>query len=480
MPLDLLEVAQTEREGDQAALFELLDGYFDRVDDSVRPEGYNSATIWTTGNYDHGVMPVTHAITDQFSLVGALAAIETVGLPANLVPAMAQFRHGQKLSPLAWFGNMGGVTIKWSTAGDVKVHDGAGGKCPVMGKSGNAKLRTEAGVYCNVRDLEVAPGRFIQNVRAMPMMPYSQNKSAFSVDEGGVVHSEINTPGDRMAYACRTFLELVNELSIKKGSPGLGRTAIKPTQAQEDTVFAGLLVWMLQHTKCSVKKAYSSDPYEEQKENIDRIVATLPADFLTGMDQWTGNIYMHIADANYGLLLDDMLDQDAMVVLSTDLDGDRITDLMADSPQKMIRLCSMVAKHLGHTIDPVKLWRELGFEATTGVDMSSVMYRMRGQPIYEMVLGTAPDLLNDILDGHEGMSPQGEPRGPYNPRIHFKLIDQAYRAANPTHRALHTFLDDMMQVFDEVYMPGRIPKFIPGIETLRRRIVPWGEFARAA
>jgi len=45
------------------------------------------------------------------------------------------------------------TSIKWSTAGDAYVNDGQGGKVVVKGKSGNAPLRTQAGVYCNVRQL---------------------------------------------------------------------------------------------------------------------------------------------------------------------------------------------------------------------------------------------------------------------------------------------------------------------------------------
>ena len=58
------------------------------------------------------------------------------------------------------------TSIKWSTAGDAYVNDGNGNKVVVMGKSGNAHLRTQAGVYCNVR-----PYGPITVVRSMPCLP---------------------------------------------------------------------------------------------------------------------------------------------------------------------------------------------------------------------------------------------------------------------------------------------------------------------
>ena len=100
----------------------------------------------------------------------------------------SQYRHDSNLEALAWFGNMPCTSIKWSTAGDAYVNDGKGNKVVVMGKSGNAPLRTQAGVYCNVR-----PYGPITVVRSMPCLPYSQNKEKFEVNDDGIVHSEMNT-----------------------------------------------------------------------------------------------------------------------------------------------------------------------------------------------------------------------------------------------------------------------------------------------
>ena len=102
----------------------------------------------------------------------------------------SQIRHDLKLAPLSWFGNMPITSIKWSTAGDAYVRDPDGSKVVVMEKSGNAPLRTQAGVYCNVR-----PYGTITVVRCIPCLPYSQDKSVFNVDpKTGIIHSEMNTP----------------------------------------------------------------------------------------------------------------------------------------------------------------------------------------------------------------------------------------------------------------------------------------------
>ena len=68
-----------------------------------------------------------------------------------------------------------------------QLPDGKGGRVVVKGKSGNAPLRTQAGVYCNVR-----PYGCITVVRCMPCLPYSQDKKKFTVDaKTGIVHSEM-------------------------------------------------------------------------------------------------------------------------------------------------------------------------------------------------------------------------------------------------------------------------------------------------
>src|SRR5262249_825564 len=153
-----------------------------------------------------GVKPVAHAFTDMFALNGTLMALDVLGLPFLGVPMMAQFRHDTKLVSLEWFGKLDYTALKWSTPGDFMVN-GGGRKVVVMGKSANGPLRTAAGVYCNVR-----PYGGITSVRFMPGLPYSQDKKKFVVDpKSGNIHSEMDTPGVRMAYAARLFLQLVHE-----------------------------------------------------------------------------------------------------------------------------------------------------------------------------------------------------------------------------------------------------------------------------
>ena len=228
--IDLLSIARTEAGGGD--LLGLLSSMFESSD--VRPEGYSDAVVWQGGNHNGNLNPVAHSLTDAYALLGTIAAADILGLPFYAVPMWSQYRHDTKLESLAWFGNMPCTSIKWSTAGDAYVNDGSGGRVVVMGKSGNAPLRTQAGVYCNVR-----PYGPITVVRCMPCLPYSQDKDKFEVNELGIVHSEMNTPGVQMAYANRLFLKMVND------SGQLGRVAMKPTQAMEDGINAGLHSWLL-------------------------------------------------------------------------------------------------------------------------------------------------------------------------------------------------------------------------------------------
>ena len=452
--LDLLKIAQEEQDGD---LFQMLDGIYDRS--TARPRDIADAIIWEGGNDAGGVKPVAHAFTDMFALNGTLMALDVLGLPFLGVPMMAQFRHDTKLASLDWFGKLDYTSLKWSTAGDFMVNEG-GKKVVVAGKSANAPLRTAAGVYCNVR-----PYGTITSIRFMPGLPYSQDKKKFGVDPAtGVIHSEMNTPGIRMCFAVRLFLKMVHETGQ------IGRVATKPTQAQEDTVNAGIVRWMLKGTKFELKRKYSVDAYEEQKEKVDAIVALLPKDFKAGMENWGGEIYEHISDTNFGLLLHDMIQQKGAIVYATDLDGDRLTDLMADAPDVLRAWGQMVLDKVKPGTDMNKVWSDMGFNMKNGKDMTSVMYRVVGEPIYEQTLGSADAMLLRLLAGDET---EGGTKQPYDPRIHFVLVNEAYKAANPGNAELAKWLDDQLAIFDKVY-GGKRPKYLDGYKQLKAAIKPWG------
>ena len=454
--LDLINIARTEAAGGD--LLGLLGSLFEPAD--IRPTGYPNAVIWQGGQHDENVNPVAHSLTDAYALLGTIAAVDVLGLPYFAIPMWAQYRHDTKLEPLSWFGNMPCTSIKWSTAGDAYVNDGGGGRVVVMGKSGNAPLRTQAGVYCNVR-----PYGPITVVRCMPCLPYSQDRAAFDVNaESGIVHSEMNTPGIQMAYANRRFLKLVNDTGK------LGRVAFKPTQAMEDGINAGLLSWMLQGTKFNVGRQYAVDGYVEHRELVDRIIALLPADFKNGMANWSGQIEQHIADTNYGLLLWDLIEQRDTIVLATDLDGDRLTDLLADVSDPLRSYGQQIIDQLGADAKMDDLWGEMGYTTGNGRDMTSIMYRTQGPPIHEQTLGSADAMLLRLLDGDESL---GGTKRPYDPRIHFVLIRDAYRDANPGHQTLHTWLDNALETFDEVYA-GERPGFLEGYAQLKSVITPWG------
>ena len=452
--LDLLKIAQEEQSGD---LFKYLDSIFKRS--KTQPRGISDAVIWEGGNSAAGVKPVAHALTDTFALNGTIMALDVLGLPFLGVPMMAQFRHDSKLKSLEWFGKMDFTCLKWSTAGDFMVNDN-GKKVVVAGKSANAPLRTAAGVYCNVR-----PYGPITSVRFMPGLPYSQDNKKFVVDKAtGNIHSEMNTPGVRMAYAARLFLKMVHETGQ------IGRVATKPTQAKEDAVNAGIMRWLLQGTKFKLKRQYAVDAYEEHKENVDAIAALLPKDFKAGMENWGGDIYEHISDTNFGLLLHDMINHRNCIVYATDLDGDRLTDLMADAPDVLRAWGQLVLDHAKAGKDMKQVWKDMGFTMTNGKDMTSVMYRMEGAPIYEQTLGSADAMLMRLLNGDETV---GGTKDPYDPRIHFVLINEAYKAANPGNKELAGWLDAQLATFDKIYGAKR-PRYIDGYNQLKAAIKPWG------
>jgi hypothetical protein len=228
--------------------------------------------------------------------------------------------------------------------------------------------------------------------------------------------------------------------------------------------------WLLQGTKFEVGRKYAVDPYEEQKEAIDRIISLLPSNFKDGMENWTGRIEQHIADTNYGLMIWDLIEQRDCIDLATDLDGDRLTDLLADISDPLRAYGGKVAKHLGKDIKTADVWAEMGYTTGNGRDMTSVMHRMDGPPIHQQTLGSADAMLLRLLDGDEWV---GGTKQPYDPRIHFVLIRDAYLDANPGNKELAGWLDSALDTFDQVYT-GERPGFLQGYEALKNSIKPWG------
>ena len=453
--VDLLSIARAEANGEN--LEKIFSSMF-RVSE-IKPKGYPNAIVWEGGNFDSDVNPIAHSLTDAYALIGTIAAIDILGLPFYALPMWSQIRHDLKLEPLSWFGNMPVTSIKWSTAGDAYVNDKNGGKVVVMGKSGNAPLRTQAGVYCNVR-----PYGPITVVRCMPCLPYSQDKAKFTINaETGIIHSEMNTPAIQMAYAGRLFLKMVNETGK------LGRIAFKPTQAMEDGINAGLITWLLDGTKFKIGRKWAVNAYEEHKENIQKIINLLPSNFKEGMENWSGSIEQHIADTNYGLLLWDLIEKKECVVLATDLDGDRLTDLLADVSDPLREFGKKILKKVNSESKIENLWNEMGYITGNGRDMTSVMYRMDGPPIHEQTLGSADAMLLRLLNGDESM---GGTKKPYDPRIHFVLIRDAYLEANPDNKKLKLWFDEVLNTFDSIYGTKR-PNFLDGFRTLKESITPW-------
>jgi len=111
----------------------------------------------------------------------------------------------------------------------------------------------------------------------------------------------------------------------------------------------------------------------------------------------------------------------------------------------------------------------MGFTMKSGKDMTSVMYRMVGEPIFEQTLGSADAMLLRLLKGDET---EGGTKQPYDPRIHFVLINEAYKAANPGNEKLAKWLDAQLAAFDGVY-GGKRPRYLDGYSKLKAAIKPW-------
>ena len=71
-------------------------------------------------------------------------------------------------------------------------------------------------------------------------------------------------------------VDWVKKCLIDNGSTvHFGRVAMKPTQAMEDGINAGLHSFLLSKTNMTVGRKYAVDPYVEHKERIDAIMASM-------------------------------------------------------------------------------------------------------------------------------------------------------------------------------------------------------------
>jgi len=131
----------------------------------------------------------------------------------------------------------------------------------------------------------------------------------------------------------------------------------------------------------------------------------------------------------------------------------------------------MVLDHVKAGKDMKKVWADMGFTMKSGHDMTSIMYRVTGEPIFEQTLGSADAMLLRLLAGDETV---GGEKQPYDPRIHFVLINEAYKAANPGNTELARWLDAQLANFDKIY-GGKRPRYIEGYNKLKDAIKPWGK-----
>ena len=75
-----------------------------------------------------------------------------------------------------------------------------------------------------------------------------------------------------------------------------------------------------------------------------------------------------------------------------------------------------------------------------------------------------------LLDGDESL---GGTKKPYDPRIHFVLIREAYLDANPGNQEVADILTSALDTFDEIY-GGERPGFLEGYKALKEKVKPWG------
>lgn len=416
--LDLRRYARTERE-DPRGVLTLLGQVLSRSGLTLEdhPDAELFALPGTAPGLPEIFLPPCAALTDEMSAVGVLATGTVLGFPTSIVPLSAQYRHDLDLAPLDWFAAVPQAKIKASTAGEKQVLGGDDREVTVKGGTGNKYFRTAAGIYGTTRATS-----YVETIRAMVMMPYARVDEDCKLIDDYQFQTRGLTDIRRLANAARHFLVRVHETGH------LGILGTKPTQSPEDAILTGLVMVLAARGKQKVTQ-FQRNFYREMRVVVDKALVQMPDDFFEGLDELTGEIHCVIADTVYKDTLPNAeLEQTHIILLEGDIDGDRLTDQALGVRPFMEGWIQKYLQHLslpGSDIEDIRaVIRDMGYPEVA-VDMPSVLLSPAGT-IVEQTLGTAPDLLEELVR-------EGECR--YDLTTFFELFRLAAIATNPRHEA---------------------------------------------
>jgi hypothetical protein len=261
--------------------YDLFDSLFNRS--SLLP----NQSLYQIGNPVENLPPIGFFITDEMGLIAGILACLIVGLEFVGIPFSGYLRHNafKHVSALIdTVANQLGLTlVKPPTAGETEVWSEATQTMEIPnGKSGNAFLRTYAGVYAAVRD-----DAGILWVRAMVMMPYGRREDLFRITDG-IMTSVMESDTVRIAYATRLWLQ-----KLTAEPQAIGAVVYKGSQNDEDAFASALFTEVCERLGIKVSKPFASDFRKQERQtdggkttlgaDVNELLAELPEDFWAGI-----------------------------------------------------------------------------------------------------------------------------------------------------------------------------------------------------
>ena len=261
--------------------YNLLDTLFDRS--ILLPD----QKLYSIGSPVENLAPIGIFLTDEMGLIAGILACLIVGLEFVGIPFSGYLRHNffKQVSVLidAVANTLGLGLVKPPTAGDTEVLDEFHQKMMIPnGKSGNAFLRTFAGVYAALRD-----DAGILWVRAMVMMPYGRREDLFRITDG-IMISVMESDTVRLAYATRLWLQ-----KLAAEPQAIGAVVYKGSQNDEDAFASALFTEVCERLGIKVTKPFASDFRKQERQtetgvttlgtDVNELLAKLPEDFWNGI-----------------------------------------------------------------------------------------------------------------------------------------------------------------------------------------------------
>lgn len=459
-PADIIENQRQQFKGNIG--FNLLNALFNRS------RLLRDQNLYSIGSPVKNLPPIGIFLTDEMGLIAGILACLIVGLEFVGIPFSGYLRHNffSIVSSLidAVANQLGLTLVKPPTAGETEVWSEAAQKMEIPnGKSGNAFLRTFAGVFAALRD-----DAGILWVRAMVMMPYGRREDLFRITDG-IMTSVMESDTVRIAYATRLWLQ-----KLTAEPQAIGAVVYKGSQNDEDAFASALFTEVCERLGIKVSKPFASDFRKQERQtdggkttlgaDVNELLAELPEDFWAGISIPEATlIECYLNDM--GLVKQEQWINQRKRVIA--LGCDHLVDYSTDMTSfAMVNRIQFLQEAMDLSEDEAKaIMQEKGYPMGGGVGSGgSTLNCMNGKTLEETTAGTARDKWEEYLAGNDPA---------YNLTGMVKMVVAAARNLSDA-QWLQSYLDHVLEVVKQVYTERPKARMFEAFHLIMERIQrPW-------